>query len=211
MNKLRVWEVVDLNKEYRLFGNTWVFKIKKNNLNEIPEYKAQLCAQGYTQTNGLDYKKTFSLTGGLSSLGTLIAHEINNDLEIHQLDIKIAFLNTPFTETVYISIPQGIRLDPTKQFLRLKKAIYELKQAPLAWDQMLEEWLTQSGFITCILDSCFFHKDNPSPIWLYMHVENIAIFGKEGKKFKAEISKAFGIKYIGLANLMMGIKINHQD
>ncbi|MBW0531577.1 hypothetical protein O181_071292 [Austropuccinia psidii MF-1] len=211
MNKLGVWEVVDLNKEYRLIGTTWVFKIKRKNLNKITEYKAQLCAQGYTQTNGLDYKKTFSLTGGLNSLGTLIANAINKDLEFHQLDIKSTFLNEPLAETVYISIPQGIRLDPTKQFLRLKKALYELKQAPLVWDQMLEEWLTQSGFITCILDSCFFHKDNPSPIWLYMHVDNIAIFGKEGKELKAEISKAFGIKYIGLANLMMGIKINHQD
>ncbi|MBW0575961.1 hypothetical protein O181_115676, partial [Austropuccinia psidii MF-1] len=112
MNKLRVWEVVDLKKDYKLVGTTWVFKIKKNHLNEITKHKARLCAQGYTQANGLDYNKTFTPTGHLNSLRTLIAHAVNNDLEFHQIDIKSAFLNAPLTETVYLSIPQGIKLDP---------------------------------------------------------------------------------------------------
>ncbi|MBW0537224.1 hypothetical protein O181_076939 [Austropuccinia psidii MF-1] len=128
----------------------------KNHLNKIKKYKARLCAQGYTQTNGLDYNKTFAPTGRLNSLRTLIAHALNDDLEFHQINIKSTFLNAPLAETVYLTIPQGIRIDPRKQCLRLNKAIYRLKQAPLSWYKTLKEWLTQSGFITCILDPCVF-------------------------------------------------------
>ncbi|MBW0463019.1 hypothetical protein O181_002734 [Austropuccinia psidii MF-1] len=211
MNKLRVWEVVDLKKDYKLVGTTWVFKIKKNHLNKINEHKARLCAQGYTQTNGLDYNKTFAPTGCLNSLRTLIDYTVNNNLEFHQIDIKSPFLNAPLTETVYLSIPQGIKLDPRKKCLRLNKGIYGLKQAPLAWYQTLKNWLTQSGFRTCILDPCIFHKTKPNPIRLYLHVDDIAIFGKEVNGFKNNIRNTFEIKDIGLANLMLGIKVNHHE
>ncbi|MBW0525405.1 hypothetical protein O181_065120 [Austropuccinia psidii MF-1] len=48
MERLRVWDVVDLNPSYRLVGTTWVFKAKKNHLGEVTEHKACLCAQGFT-------------------------------------------------------------------------------------------------------------------------------------------------------------------
>ncbi|MBW0534539.1 hypothetical protein O181_074254 [Austropuccinia psidii MF-1] len=170
-----------------------------------------MCTQGYTQTKRLDYNKTFLPTGNLNSLRALIAHAVNNDLEFHKIDIKSAFLNAPLTEAVYLTIPQGIRLDSQKQCLRLNKAIYRLKKGPLAWYKTLKNWLSQSGFTTCILDPCAFHKTKPNPIWLCLNVDDIAIFGKEENRFQEEIRKEFNIKDIVIANLMLGIKINHQE
>ncbi|MBW0543176.1 hypothetical protein O181_082891 [Austropuccinia psidii MF-1] len=108
MNDLSVWDVIDLNPDYKLVETTWVFRIKRNHLNEITEHKACLCAQGFTLTPGLDFNKTYSPKGRFNSLCTLIAFATLRCLEFHQVDIKSAFLNATLTETVYLSIPQGL-------------------------------------------------------------------------------------------------------
>ncbi|MBW0521727.1 hypothetical protein O181_061442 [Austropuccinia psidii MF-1] len=73
MKQLRVWDLVQLQESYKLIGTTWVFKIKNNPSNGTSEYKARLCAQGFSQTQGIDYQKTYAPTGRLNSLRALIA------------------------------------------------------------------------------------------------------------------------------------------
>ncbi|MBW0516534.1 hypothetical protein O181_056249 [Austropuccinia psidii MF-1] len=111
METLRVWDVVELQDDYKIVGTTWVFKIKRNKLNEPIEYKARLCAQGFTQSVGIDFDKIYAPTGQLNSLRTLIAFACINNLQFHQIDIKCAFLNAPLKETVYLAIPQGLNLE----------------------------------------------------------------------------------------------------
>ncbi|MBW0524601.1 hypothetical protein O181_064316 [Austropuccinia psidii MF-1] len=138
MNALDVWDVIELDPLFKLVGTTWVFKIKKDHLGRITEYKARLCAQGFTQSAGVDFNQTYAPTGWLNSLRTLIAFSAERDLEFHQIDIKSAFLNAPLSETVYLGIPQGLSIDRRAKCLRLQKAIYGLKQAPLAWYDCLK-------------------------------------------------------------------------
>ncbi|MBW0535573.1 hypothetical protein O181_075288 [Austropuccinia psidii MF-1] len=211
MEKLKVWDIVDLDPSYKLVGTTWVFKTKKNHLNEVVEHKARLCAQGFTQTAGIDFDKTYSPTGRLNSLRTLIAFAASNGLFFHQIDIKSAFLNAPLSETVYLSLPQGLSEDKRKFCLRLNKAIYGLKQAPLAWYERLRCWLATVGFKACTLDPCVFYRQGDHPLWLYVHVDDIAVFGKEVEEFKNQIASEFEIKDIGVADLMLGVKISQRD
>ncbi|MBW0473973.1 hypothetical protein O181_013688 [Austropuccinia psidii MF-1] len=63
MLNLEVWEEVQIKDNYKLIGTTWVFKAKRKNRNQIIKHKAQLCAQGFSQTQGRDYTKTFAPTG----------------------------------------------------------------------------------------------------------------------------------------------------
>ncbi|MBW0491873.1 hypothetical protein O181_031588 [Austropuccinia psidii MF-1] len=133
INQRNVWEVIDMKEDYKLIGTTWIFRIKMNDQNEATDHKARLCTQGFSQTQGYDFNKTFAPTGRLNSLRTLIAFASKNNLEFHQIDIKSAFLNAELTETIYLAIPQGLNEDQRHKCLRLRKAIYGLKQAPLAW------------------------------------------------------------------------------
>ncbi|MBW0483739.1 hypothetical protein O181_023454 [Austropuccinia psidii MF-1] len=87
MKKLEVWNVLPLKRNFRLVGTTWVFKRKRNDLNVVTEYKARLCAQGFLQTLGQDYSKTFEPTGHLHSLQMLIAFSVENRLDFQQLNI----------------------------------------------------------------------------------------------------------------------------
>ncbi|MBW0545859.1 hypothetical protein O181_085574 [Austropuccinia psidii MF-1] len=158
----------------------WVFRIKRDHLNNVVEYKAHLCAQGFTQTPGVDFDKTYAPIGRLNSLWFLIAHAALKRLHFHQIDVKSAFLNAPLAEIVYLSIPQGLEIDQQRSCLCLKKAIYGLKQVPL-----------------CTLT------------WLYIHVDDIAIFGEDISTFKKEIAQEFDLKDMGCAELMLGIKVTH--
>ncbi|MBW0504307.1 hypothetical protein O181_044022 [Austropuccinia psidii MF-1] len=63
MNDLKVWDIFYLNPDYKLVRTTWVFRIKCNHLNKIVKHKARLCAQGFTQTLGLDFDITYAPTG----------------------------------------------------------------------------------------------------------------------------------------------------
>ena len=56
-----VWDLVELPKGKKQIGCTWVFKIKRDSKYNVKRYKACLIAKGFTEREGIDYKKTFSL------------------------------------------------------------------------------------------------------------------------------------------------------
>ncbi|MBW0481297.1 hypothetical protein O181_021012 [Austropuccinia psidii MF-1] len=122
MNRLNFWEIVDRKTSDHPITTTWVFKVKCDHNYSVTEHKARLCAQGFHQIEGLDYLKTFSPTGKISSLQLLISHSARNNYLFHQMDIKSAFLNTPLEEKLTLAILDGINKDKEKKVLQLHKA-----------------------------------------------------------------------------------------
>ncbi|MBW0551998.1 hypothetical protein O181_091713, partial [Austropuccinia psidii MF-1] len=211
MNDLKVWDIIDPQSDYKLVGTTWVFKVKKDHLHQDVEYKACLCAQGFTQNPGVDFEKTYTPIGRLNSSIALIAHSCANGLDFHQIDVKSTFLNAPLIESVYLSICQGLEINQRKYCLRLKKAIYGLKQAPLSWYNHLKDWLQSVGFSACKLDHRVSYRKEPDALWIYVHIDDMEIFQTNIQLFKEKINKEFNIKDIGHADLLLGVKIQQQD
>ena len=57
----------------------------------------------------------------------LVAHF---DLELHQMEVKTAFLNGDINETIYTVQPEKFAFGDSKNVVcKLKKSIYNLKQA----------------------------------------------------------------------------------
>ncbi len=80
----------------------WVFKIKHGVDGEIEPYKARLVAKGFTQTFGVNYNKNFALVVRFVLICCILALAAIEDMEIHQMDVKNAFLNGDFEKETYM-------------------------------------------------------------------------------------------------------------
>ena len=125
------WELVDLPPGSKPLGCNWIFKGKMKTDRSIDKYKARLVAKGYKQKESLDFFDTYSPVTRITSIRMLIAIVALHNLEIHQMDVKIAFLNGDLNEEIYMDQPEGfISLGQEKKVCRLVKSLYGLKQAP---------------------------------------------------------------------------------
>ena len=70
-------------------------------------YKARFVAKGFSQIEGIDYQETFSPTARMTSIRAIAQIAVQNDMEIHQMDVKAAYLNAPIDCDVYVRQPEG--------------------------------------------------------------------------------------------------------
>src|SRR5882672_10579621 len=66
-----------------------------------------LSGKGFTQIPGLDYDETFSPIACFKSLRLLLVLAALEDWKVHQLDVKLVFLNGMLDEEIYMEQPQG--------------------------------------------------------------------------------------------------------
>ncbi|CAM8934154.1 unnamed protein product [Rhodiola kirilowii] len=98
-----VWELVPLPDGVRPIGSKWIFVTKRDSNGNVERYKARLVAKGFTQKEGIDYKETFSPVSSKDSFRTILELVAHFDLELHQMDVKTAFLNGDIEETIYMT------------------------------------------------------------------------------------------------------------
>jgi hypothetical protein len=78
----------------------FIYKLKVDVSGPIKCYKACLIAKGFTQKWGTDYDETFMPVVLLKNLHFLLFLTITLDLEIHQMDVELAFLHTLIQEEI---------------------------------------------------------------------------------------------------------------
>lgn len=141
-----MWEVVDRPKQATVVKCKWVYK-KKVDCNEKVTYCAHLVAKGFTQKSRIDYTETFSPVLCFSTLRLLFVLSVKYDLDITHLDVTMAFLNGNLSETVYMCLPDNfVCVNRDNKVLKLKKAIYELKQSARERYRREDDCLRSSGY-----------------------------------------------------------------
>ena len=72
----------------------------------LNKYRACLVARGYSQVHGQNYFEAFSPTVRLDNVRMLLALAAHYDWEVHQVDVKTAFLHAPLDEDVNMDVPK---------------------------------------------------------------------------------------------------------
>eukprot|EP00253_Pinus_taeda_P023744 PITA_23744 len=103
--------------------------------------------EGKSVIEGIDYEETFAPVARYSSIRTILSLSAQMGWHIHQMDVKIVFLNGVIEEEVYIEQPEGFEIFSSESHVcRLKRALYGLKQAPRAWYTQIDNYFTGLGF-----------------------------------------------------------------
>lgn len=116
-----------------------VYKTKINEYGRIDEYKTRLVAKCYVQEYGVDYMEDFAPMARVDTVRMIIALVAQKGWKIYQLNVKSTFLYGELNKEVFVEQPRGYeQKDNLQKVYKLKKALYRLKQAPLAWFSHIE-------------------------------------------------------------------------
>ena len=129
------------------------------------------------------------------------------------MDVKSTFLNDFIDEEVYVKQPLGFenKLFPNHVF-KLKKALYDLKEAPRAWYDRLTNFLLDISFtIGCVDSTLFLKKTNNDLLVVQIYVDDI-IFCSTNKslcqEFTKQMQNQFEMSMIGSYLSLLGSKFN---
>lgn len=207
------WELVEHPQDSSVIQCRWVFKKKYDSENNV-RYRARLVAKGFSQQAGVDFHETFSPVLRYSTLRLLFAVAAKLQLAISHLDVTTAFLNGILNETVYMKKPVTFECDDTNnnKVLKLKRAIYGLKQSSRAWYQRVNDYLISLGYKKSAYEPCLFTKFQGNvKIIIALFVDDFFVFSnctKATEQLVQELESKFKIKNLGQVKQCLGLRVN---
>ena len=147
-----------------------------------------------------------------ASIRLILAIVASMDLELHQMDVKTAFLNGELEEEIYMQQPSCFVVKGQEhKVCRLLRSIYGLKQSSRQWYLKFHQAITSYDFIMIDEDHCVYVKQTQEKfVILSLYVDDILLAAND-KGFLIEIknwlSSNFQMKDMGEAAYILGVKI----
>ena len=189
----------------------WVFKLKRDINGSVERFKARLVAKGFRQREGVDFDEVFAPVSKYATLRALLAKVASEDMELHQLDIKTAFLNGELEEDVYVQQAPGYEEGAKDVACHLHRALYGLRQAPRTWHMRLKEELESMGFTASEADpGLYLLQKESGSAYILVYVDDMLIAAgdlQSIKKIKGALMSAFDARDLGEASLFLGMAI----
>lgn len=126
------WQIVPTPDDVKPVTSRWVNTTKFGPEGQFIKHKSRLVARGFQQEEGIDYEETFASVVKSSSTPILLALASALSWQVHQGDVKTAFLNSNLDKPVYMRPPKDMKV-PYGFCLKVVRALYGLKQSPRAW------------------------------------------------------------------------------
>ena len=108
--------------------------------------------------------------------------------------------------------PEGFLSPGNKnKVCKLVKSLYGLKQAPKQWHEKFDETMMTNGFKIKESDKCVYMKNvDMGYVIVCLYVDDLLILGNNNaiiKSTKDMLSSRFDMKDLGLADVILGVKI----
>lgn len=194
-----------------VIGCKWVLTKKRDKTGQVVHYKACLVAKGFTQIPGQDFFNTFAPVLHLDTLRILAAIAVAFNLDMHQLDVVSAYLNSKRDEELYMEQIPGFD-DGLGTVLKLKHSIYGLKQVANIWNCTLDAKLKGLGYMRLLTDSCVYKHvlespDGPLVSFLAVHVDDSIglTTPSHTKDIINELLRKFNMRDLGKLKHFIGI------
>ncbi|KAJ0735425.1 putative RNA-directed DNA polymerase [Helianthus annuus] len=216
IQKNGTWELVNPPKNQKPIGVKWIYKTKYDEHGRVSNYKARLVAKGYSQKYGVDYQEVFAPVIRFDTIRIVLALAASHGWQLHQMDVKTAFLNGKLTEQVYLEEPTGyVKKGEEQKVCYLKKALYGLKQAPRAWYSRIDGYFTANGFKKSVYEHTLFIKvtDN-TRIIVCLYVDDLILASDSIEmieQLKRSMKSEFEMTDLGVLHYFLGLEVNYDN
>ena len=209
------FELVPPPEDRNIVGGRWVYTVKTGP-KKAETFKACYVAKGYSQVSGSDYHETFSPTARMSSIRVLLQHAVQNDMLVHQMDVKTAYLNAPIDCEIFMEQPKGYEKagkNGERLVYKLRKSLYGLKQSGRNWNNMLHEYLLGENFTQSLADPCVYTRyssKNECTI-IIIWVDDLIISASNEillQSVKNSLSAKFKMKDLGVLSWFLGTEFH---
>lgn len=155
----------------------------------------------------------------MASIRSILSMAAQRDYEIHQLDVKSAYLYGRLEkgEKIYLRPPKGVTLAGLTpgQVLDLEACIYGLKQAGRRWAIVFRRIMKEIGLDRCEHDHAVFFRHLPDNhvVIIFIHVDDSALIAPTPalmEKLKRKIKERLEVVDSGELHWMLGTEI-HRD
>ena len=105
----RTWELRELPSGRLAIKCEWIFKKKTQSDGTLDRLKARLVVKGCSQQEGVDYEETFAPVMKFATFRMLLSRAAMEDMEVHQVDVKTAFLHGDLDQEIFMHQPDGFK------------------------------------------------------------------------------------------------------
>ena len=135
-------------------------------------------AREFQQEYGRDYEKIFAPVAHMHTVRTLIVVAAIRGWTLSQLDVKIVFFHSDLQEEVYMTPPPGLQTSPGLVCC-LRRALYDVKQAPRARFERFSSVVEATGFTASIHDPAVFTYSSPRGRTVLLYVDDMILIGDD--------------------------------
>ena len=186
MKKMHVWDRVPRHEATKVVGTRWVYVDKGD------QVRCRLVAQEFAGNDKRD--DLYAGTPPLSATRYLLSNTASRcrwmssflNRKLMVLDIKRAFLHGLVSRTIYVELPEE-EPEGGKYVGRLVKTLYGTRDAPVAWQQVVNSYMANLGFEECkVASGVYIHRCRD--LRVVTHVDDFLVAGENNKLRGLEMS-----------------------
>ena len=167
-----VWDIVYKPKNAKILPTQWIYSQPKDAFNNPIKCKSRFVVNGNRQI--ITKEETYSPVIKEETKRIAMTIATYFDLESCHIDIKTAFLHGEIDREIFIKPPPQMDQNIV---LKLKKALYGLKNSPRLFYLKIKKTLTSMGFKPCSTDECLLFRGKGGAIELItVHVDDFGIY-----------------------------------
>ena len=177
----------------------------------MDRHKARLVTKVFSQGEGIDYTETFSHVAKMNSICLVLSLATSFKWEVHQMDVKSAFLHGDLHEEIYMEQPLGFIQNNSSLVCRLRKSLYGLKQAPQACYAKMDRFLLDNGFSRCHSNNTIYTKKvGKSFTILVLYVDDLILTSSDPNhinRVNSRLKNKFEMTDLGHLHYFIGLQV----